>query len=179
MSTEHIAIGKIVTTHGIKGEVKILPLTDFIDRFYETKTVMIEHPSGRTQRMTLEAVRVQRKMVIVKFAEIPDTNTALLWVHGLLTVGRDELVPLPEGHHYIFDILGLEVWTEDGELLGTIADVLKPGANDVYVVRLTPEARKRSSGNSADLLLPVIDDVVKEIDIKAKKITVHLLDGLM
>ena len=179
MSSEQIAIGKIVTTHGIKGEVKILPLTDFIDRFYDTETVMVEHPTGKRQRMTLETVRIHKKMVIIKFTEIPDTNSALTWVHALLTVGRDELVPLPEGQYYIFDIIGLEVWTDDGELLGTLVDVLKPGANDVYVVRLTPEVRQRSSDKSGDVLLPVIDDVIKETDLSRKRITVHLLDGLL
>ena len=179
MSNEQIAIGKIVTTHGIKGEVKVFPLTDFIDRFYDTETVMVEHPSGRKQRMTLESVRIHRKMVMIKFAEIPDTNAALAWVHSLLTVSKEELVPLPEGQYYVFDIIGLEVWTDDGELLGTVTDVLKPGANDVYVVRLTPEVRERSSEKSGDLLLPVIDDVIKETDLAAKRITVHLIDGLL
>ncbi|MGE5654922.1 MAG: ribosome maturation factor RimM [Bacillota bacterium] len=179
MNSERIAIGKIVTTHGIRGEVKVLPLTDFIDRFFDTKTVLVEHPSGRSQTMALETVRIHKNMAIIKFAEIPDTNVALTWVHALLTVSKDELVPLPEGQYYIFDIIGMEVWTEDGELLGTVTDVLKPGANDVYVVRLTPEVRQRSSEKSGDLLLPVIDDVIKETDLSAKKIIVHLLDGLL
>ncbi len=179
MQNERIAIGKIVTTHGIKGEVRVFPLTDFIDRFYDTETVLVEHPSGRSQRMTLDTVRIHKKMAIIKFVEIPDTNAAQAWIHAILTVSRGELVPLPEGQYYIFDIIGLEVWTEEGELLGTVTDVLKPGANDVYVVRLTPEARERSSEKSGDLLLPVIDEVIKSTDLKAKKITVHLLDGLL
>lgn len=179
LHNDQIAVGKIVSTQGVRGEVKVLPLTDFLDRFQHTESVTVSHPSGRVQRMTVESARIHKEMVILKLAEIADMNAALRWVNAMLTVTRDELVPLPEGQYYVFDIIGLDVFNEEGELLGAVIDVLRPGANDVYVVRLTPEMRKRSSDHSEELLLPVIHDVIKEVDLAGRRMTVRVLDGLL
>ena len=87
-----------------------------------------------------------------------------------LKVVGSERVPLPEGEYYVRDIVGCAVETEEGEQLGTVTDILSPGANDIWVVKM-PKGK--------ELLLPVIDDVVLDVDIEARKIKVHLLEGLL
>lgn len=165
-------IGKITRPHGLKGDVKVIPTTDFPERFANMTSVIIETPTGRRARYTVEKVQYQRGFVIMHFEGVNDVDAAEKLRNALLLVTQDELVPLPAGHYYLFELIGLDVVTQEGNRLGKLTDIFRTGANDVYVVK--PDENDRH-----DYLLPAIKDVVKEIDVSGGKIVVDLLPGLI
>lgn len=168
----YLNVGKIVNTHGVRGEVRIWPQTDFPEvRFRKGSRLLLFLP-GRAEAVPVEVVssRPQKKMYLVKLKGIDSMTEAEKLKGGELKVEEDDRVPLEEGEYYVRDIVGCAVITDEGETLGVVSDVLSPGANDVWVV-------KRPQGR--ELLLPVIDEVVLDVDVAAKRIKVHLLEGLL
>ena len=156
---EFYTIGQIVAPHGVRGDVRIYPDTDFPERFLHMKYAYID---GR--RYEVKTARFHKHVVLMKFAGVDDRNAAELLVHKELQVPREDLMPLKEGQYYVFDIIGIDVYDLEGRLLGKVTDVLKTGSNDVYVVN-------DDAGN--ELLLAVIPDVIRSVDIKAKKMVVN------
>ena len=150
-------IGKIVNTFGIKGEIKIYPYVDYI---MDLKFFYVDD-----NKMEIEKCRTQKNLVIVKIKGIDDINVVEKLKGKIASVYEEDLPSLPEGTYYIKDLIGLDVITEDGRELGKLDDVIQTGANDVY--------------NVNGILLPVIDEVVKKIDLENHKIVVHLIDGLI
>ncbi len=163
-----LEIGKIVNTHGLRGEVKVVPWTDTPDDFETIEKVFVKI-KREFKPLTVESVRYQKNNLIVKFKEFSDINDVEVFKGLTLYCDRDELGELPEGVYYIVDLIGLNVVTEDGESVGVIADVFNTGANDIYDVKR--EGKK-------NLLLPVIDEVVKEIDMEKRQVTVNIMEGL-
>lgn len=163
-----LEVGKIVNTHGLRGDVKVATWTDYPEDFEDIEYVYIKKKSDY-ERLDISNIKYQKGNLIVKFAQIKDINEAERYKNSVLYAERDMLGELPEGVHYIADLIGLDVVTEDGEKIGVIADVFNTGSSDIYDVKR--EGKK-------NMLLPVIDDVVLNIDIEAKKVTVHILDGL-
>ena len=162
MST--LEIGKIVNTHGLRGEVKIVPWTDVPEVFEEISYAYI-----KGEKKEIKSVKYQKNNIIVKFSGIDDINDAEKLKNQVLTTDREELPKLPEGVYYITDLLGCDVVLKDGEKVGILSDVLPTGSNDVYVVKR--EDKK-------DLLLPVIEQVVLDVNIDEKKVTVNIMEGL-
>ena len=165
----NLEIGQIVNTFGIKGMVKVKPFTDDIRRFDELKTVYIEKNSNQTE-YEIEEVKYHKDMVLIKFKGIDKVEQAEMLRNSYLTVSRDSVEKLEEGRYYIVDLLGLEVYTDEQILLGTLEDIFNTGSNDIYVVK---------DKQGKQILLPAIQDVIKQIDIENKKIIVHLLPGLV
>ena len=165
----NLEIGQIVNTFGIKGMVKVKPFTDDIRRFDELKTVYVEKNNNQTE-YEIEEVKYHKDMVLIKFKGIDKVEQAEMLRNSYLTVSRDSVEKLEEGRYYIVDLLGLEVYTDEQILLGTLEDIFNTGSNDIYVV-------KDKLGKQ--ILLPAIQDVIKQIDIENKKIIVHLLPGLI
>ncbi len=164
-NTELITIGKIVAPHGVRGDVRIVPLTDFPDRFNKLKAVFVDDVG----QLNLESARQHKKFILLKFAEL-DSISAIEHLRGkLIKIRREDVVKLPKGQYYIFDIIGLNVFTEDGSLLGIITDVLQPGSNDVYVIE---------QQDKKELLIPAIKEVVKRIDIEGKQMVVKLQEEM-
>lgn len=159
-----LEIGKIVNTHGLRGEVKIVPWTDVPEVFED-----ISYAYVRGEKREIRSVKYQKNNIIVKFSGIDDINAAELLKNSVITTDRDELGELPDGVYYITDLLGCDVFCEDGEFVGKLSDVLPTGSNDVYVVKR--EGKK-------DLLLPVIDQVVLDVNIDEKKVIVNIMEGL-
>ncbi|QJD83411.1 ribosome maturation factor RimM [Cohnella herbarum] len=173
MSDERLLnIGKIVNTHGIKGELKIYPQTDFPEVRFKVgnKLKMFPPDSGSPVEIEIVAAREQKTMYVVKIKGYDNINQVEKFKGWELKVTDDERVPLPEGEYYFRDIVGCEVVSDEGETLGTVTDILSPGANDVWVVKMA---------KGKELLLPVIDDVVLDVDVTARKIKVHLMEGLL
>jgi len=165
---EYVTIGKILKPQGVRGEVKILPLTDFPERFAGMEKVLLDL-DGRWATYGVEKVAALGRFIVMKLAGVNDMDAAAALRNALLKVTRAELAPLPAGHYYIFDLIGLDVYTVTGRHLGQIKDVLQTGANDVYVV----------AGNSPrDLLIPALKQVVLSIDRAAGKVVVELPAGL-
>ncbi len=163
-----LEVGKIVNTHGLKGEVKIVPWTDSPDVFEDLEYVII-HQKNQEKKLDITGIKYQKNNIIVKFSEINRIEDAEPLKNLVVLAPREMLGELPEGVYYIADLIGLGVFDEEGNMLGTVSDVFSTGSNDVYEVKR--EGKK-------NLLLPVIDDVVKEVDLTNKKITVRLMEGL-
>lgn len=163
-----LEVGKIVNTHGLKGEVKIVPWTDSPDVFEELEYVTVKL-KNEEKKLYISGIKYQKNNIIVKFSQINHIDEAEILKNAVVLAERDMLGELPEGVYYIADLIGLDVCDEEGHIIGCVTDVFSTGANDVYEVKR--EGQK-------NLLLPVIDEVVKKVDISAGKITVHMMEGL-
>ena len=163
-----LEVGKIVNTHGLRGEVKVVPWTDYPEVFEDIETVYIKKKSDY-ERLDIAGIKYQKNNLIIRFAQLKDINEAEKYKNRVLYAERASLGELPEGVYYIADLIGLDVVKEDGEKVGVISDVFNTGSNDIYEVKR--EGQK-------NLLLPVIDDVVLNIDVENKKVTVRMMEGL-
>lgn len=168
MKDKLLEIGKIVNTHGLRGDVKIVPWTDYPEVFEELPVVYMKDKS-EYKPLHIEHVKYQKNNVIVKFREYSDINLILPYKNSVLYAMREDLGELPEGVYYIADLIGLDVYTEDGEFVGKISDVFNTGASDIYDIKR--EGKK-------NLLLPVIDDVVRKVDIDDGRVIVNIMEGL-
>lgn len=166
---EYLEVGQIVNTNGLKGLLKINPFTDDITRFERLKTILVEHKKELLE-FEIESVRYQKKQVLLKLKGIDTIEEAEKYREDFLKINRNKEEKLPEDTYYIVDLIGLDIYTENGELLGKLDDVFSTGSNDVYVV-------KNSEGKQ--ILLPAISDVIKNIDLEQKKIVVNLIEGLL
>lgn len=167
--TKYLEIGQIVNTFGIKGMVKVKPFTDNIKRFDKLEKVYIKNKEGKKE-YKIEEVKYHKNMVLIKFVGIENPEEANLLRESYLLVDRETEEPLEEGTYYIVDMIGLEVYTDKGEKLGILEDIFNTGSNDIYVV-------KNELGKQ--ILLPAIKEVIKQVDMENKKITVHLIPGLV
>lgn len=157
MKEERIKIGKIVNTFGIKGELKVYPYVDYID---ELSKIYIDN-----KEYTLSKSRNQKNVVIIKIKGLDDINLVEDFKNKEIEIDRVDLPKLKEGEYYIEDLIGLDVYTDEGKLLGKVDDIFNTGANDIYQVN--------------NILLPAIPDVIKKIDIENQKIIVHIIKGLI
>ncbi len=160
-----LELGKVVNTHGIRGEIKIQPWCDDPEVFDKLEYIYI---GGR--RFELLRSRLHKNCVIALVEGISDINAAEELRNQIVTVEREQLGELPEGTYYIADLEGLSVRTIDGEVLGTIDEVIKTGSNDVYVLK---------SQSKKPILIPVIEQVVKEVNLEEGYVLVELMKGLI
>ena len=162
-------VGIYTNTHGVHGEIKLLPTTDDPSRFHKDLPLVLD--TGKEPiPVTVSSVKFFKNMVILGFREFPSINDIERYKGCDVLVSREHAIPLEEGEYYVSDLIGCEVVEEDGESVGTLTEVLQTGANDVYVVK-TPAGR--------EVLLPVIPDCVKNVDIESQKVTVFLMPGLL
>lgn len=164
-----LRVGVISSTHGVKGEVKVYPTTDDAGRFNNLKKVILD--TGREQMdLEIQGVKFFKNMVILKFKGYDSINEIEKYKGKDLLVTRDQAVELGPDENFIVDLIGLRVITEDGNEFGTLTDVIKTGANDVYEVKTT---------EGKEVLLPAIRECVLKVDLKEKTVTVHIMDGLL
>ncbi len=161
-------IGVITDTHGLKGEVKVFPMTDDVRRFDVLEDTILVTPRGEKVAMVAERARYFKNLVILKFKGYDDINDVEKFKKSELYVTRENAIPLEEGEYYLKDLYGLTVRTDEGEELGVIDDIIETGANDVYVVK----------GETGEVLIPNIKQCVLNVDLDAGLMEVHLLDGL-
>jgi len=174
MSTNWFNVGVIVNTHGIRGELKVLSKTDFAEeRFAKgSKLMMFNDETGQSLPIEIERSREQKGMYVVKLKSYDNINDVEKYKGWVIRVSEEDQGTLDDGEYFYHQIIGCEVYTEEEELLGTIKEILSPGANDVWVV-------EPAAGEGKQILLPVIDPVVLKVDVAAKRIIVHLLEGLV
>lgn len=165
---EYLSIGQIVNTHGIKGEIKVFPLTDDASRFDKLKEIYIESKDEMT-KYQIESIKHLKNTVILKLKGIDTMNDSEKLRNLYIKVGRWDAVRLPKDSFFICDIIESDVFDIHGELLGKLADVLQTGANDVYIVK----------DDKREILIPALKTVVKEINLQNKKIIVDLPEGLI
>ena len=166
---KYFRVGVIANTHGIRGEVKVYPTTDDINRFKKLKKCILD--TGKEYiDLNVESVKFFKNMVILKFKEYNNINDIECYKGKDILVSRDNAVKLEKGEYYIAEILGAKVILEDGSEFGVLEDVMQTGANDVYVVKTL---------DNKEVLLPKIDECVKKLDIENKIVTVHIMKGLL
>ncbi|MGG7057552.1 ribosome maturation factor RimM [Clostridium nigeriense] len=153
---EILRVGKIVNTHGLKGEVKVIPLTDDPKRYNELEFVLIDGV-----KRNIENCKFQKDRVIVKVEGINSIEEAEKYKNKYMEIPREYAVPLEEDTYYIADIIGCNVYDTEGKNLGEVYDVIQTKNNDVYWIRKPKE-----------LLIPVLLDIVKDIDVENKKIVI-------
>ncbi|MGH2667665.1 MAG: ribosome maturation factor RimM [bacterium] len=161
-------VGRIVKTHGVHGAFRVSPETDYPDRLLTLRAAVLVR-EDRTMPVELDEVRPLGNDVLMHAREIGTMEEAAQWRGGALAVPREAAAPLPAGHHYVFNVLGMSVETEEGEALGRVAEVLRTGSNDVYLVR----------GGRGDILIPAIDSVVLRLDDGSGTMVVRLIPGLV
>jgi 16S rRNA processing protein RimM len=166
-----IAVGHIIGVHGLRGEVKVELYTDFPERFVPGAVLMV---GDDLDEETIEQVREHKGNLLVKFAGCTNRTDAEALRNRWLFVDEADAAQLEEGVYWIHDIIGLEVFTEQGEAVGRITDVLATGSNDVYVVAPTGAFNR-----GREVLLPALDDVILNVALEQGRMTVRLPDGLL
>ncbi len=163
---DYFNIGQIVNVVGLKGELRVFPLTDYQERFEEIASVLIEDKS-----FEIESVRYYKGLVVLKLKGIDDRNTAESYKMKYLRIDRKDARVLPEDTYYITDLVGCEVYTMEDEHIGKLVDVLQNSSQDLYEVELN-EGPKR-------ILIPAVDEFIKEVNMEKHLIKVQLIEGLM
>lgn len=164
-----LQVGVITQTHGVRGEVKVFPTTDDVNRFKKLKQVILD-TGKETMSLEIQSVKFFKQFVILKFKGIDNINDIEKYKRCSLYVTREHAVPLEEDEYFIADMIGMEVCTEDGNILGTLKDVIETGANDVYVIE---------SAEHGEVLVPAIKECIRSVDIEKGQMMIHLMDGLI
>lgn len=162
-----ICIGKIVNTHAIKGEVRILSNSYTAEDFKENISTLIVDDI----ELEIESVRKHKKFILAKFKGLNSINDVLKYKGSDIYINESEKKELSDNEYFISDIIGMEVYDENEEKIGTIKEVMKTGSNDVYVVD--------SLKYNKEILIPAIKSCIKNIDFKQNKMKIILLDGLV
>lgn len=161
---EFIVIGKILAPWGNKGELKVEVITDFPKRFVPSSIFYVNR-----QPLTVESCRWHKGNAIIKFSTAGSPEAAQKLKGQTVEIPRSQLEPLSEGQYYHFQIIGLEVWTTQGEQLGRVTEILVSESNDTYIVH----------GNRGEILIPAIADVIKSIDISQGRLVIEPIEGLL
>ncbi len=164
---QYLQVGVIANTHGIAGEVKVYPTTDDIKRFKKLKTVILE-PETDYMELHITQVKFVKNMVVLRFEEFNNINQVQKFRNKGLYVSREHAVKLQKDEYFIADLIGIQVFSTEQEDLGVLKDVIRTGANDVYVIEK----------DGIELLVPAIKQCIKEVDMENRIMTVFLLPGL-
>jgi 16S rRNA processing protein RimM len=162
---QRVAVGRINSTWGLRGHVKVTPLTSNPNRFAVGATLFV---NGQPRKVV--DLNTSQGYPIVKFEGFPNATAAEALRGGLIEIDEAALPQLPEGEYYLHDLEGIEVVTRDGEAVGTLVEVLTTGANDVYVIRRP---------GKPNALVPAIPDVILYVDLDAHRMTIEAMPGLL
>ncbi|MBI5042391.1 MAG: 16S rRNA processing protein RimM [Nitrospirae bacterium] len=169
MAQDLITIGKILKTRGIRGELKVLPLTDFLERFNELKEVILTSPDGNDVKYKIDSVRYQKGFVLLSLEGCKTIDEAKRLINWSVRIPKELVRELTSNHYYWSDLIGMTVYSDAGFLVGEIIDVFSTGSNDVFVVK----------GKKKEFLIPATLEVVKDVDVKNKRMTIHIIKGLI
>jgi 16S rRNA processing protein RimM len=164
-----ITIGKAVKPFGVKGEMKIEPMTDFPERFKDLRRVYLVSPQGAELVCEIRSVRYAGGAPLLVFSGYESPEKAKALNGWLVKVPEEEAVPLPEGVYYWFELIGMEVVTESGEALGAIVDIFETGSNDVYVLKQ----------GEKEIYIPATREVIRQVDKMARRMVIHVTEGLL
>lgn len=167
----YLTVGQILRPHGVRGELRVEVVTDYPERLEQHAFLYLAYPDSpeTVRRYSVQGMRFHKEMLLLKLAGCDDRNAADELRGMLVQVPVEEAIPLEEGEYYHYQLADVRVETEDGEWLGQLAEVLETGANDVYVVR----------GPRGEVLLPAVEDVIREIDLESKRMIVRPLPGTL
>lgn len=166
---DELYIGRIATTHGVRGMVKVFPTTDDIKRFEQLKQVTLELPTGQERIVTITSVKYLNQFVLLAFEEVTDMNQAILLKQSIIKIPKEKAIPLKKNEYYVMDLMGLDVYEEGGTYIGPIIDVIFTGSNEVYVIK---------DSENHELLLPAIKECILSVDMEKRRMDVHVMEGL-
>jgi 16S rRNA processing protein RimM len=172
MKPRYLLLGEILRPHGVQGELRMRILTDHPERITQLEKVYIGSDPNVTEATSyrVQHMRPHQGYGLLKLRGVDDRNQADLFRELFVMVALEDAVPLEEGEYYLYQLIGLNVQTEDGQLLGTLTDVLETGANDVYIV---------DSPQYGEVLIPVSDKTIIKTDVDNGIVIVHLPEGLI
>jgi len=171
MQPKHLILGEVLRPHGVRGELRVRLLTDYPERIDKLESIYLgEDPNGKVTRYTVESMRMNQQYGLLKLKGIDDRTEAERYRQLLVMIDLKNAVPLEAGEFYLYELIGLEVHTESGDVLGTLTEVLETGANDVYVVK---------GPKYGEVLVPVLPHTIIKTDIAAKQVIVRLPEGLL
>ena len=164
-----LQVGVISSTHGVRGEVKVFPTTDDVQRFKKLKKVILD--TGREHMpLEVESVKFFKQFAILKFKGIDNINDIEKYKGKSLLVDREHAVKLRKDEYFIADMIGLTVFTDDGQEFGVMKDVLETGANVVYII---------DSQKLGEVLVPAIKQCILDVDVEHGRMVIHLMEGLV
>lgn len=164
---EYLIVGRVVRPHGVRGDIAMKIMTDYPERLTDIETLYI---GPDVEPYIIERVRSHKIGLLIKFKEINSRDEAEALRDQFVYVHISNAIPLEEGEYYLYELEGIRVVTDEGEELGTLTDYIETGANDVYIV---------SKPEGGEILLPAIPDVIKDVNLEEKVMTVKLLEGLV
>ncbi|MBO6108357.1 MAG: ribosome maturation factor RimM [Eubacterium sp.] len=164
-----LRVGVVTKAHGLRGEVKVYPTTSDPERFRDLDVVyLVTDKDVLTLHVT--GVKYFKELVILKFEEFDNVDMVKDFHQCDLMVTREDAIELGEGEYFLYDVPGCTVISDDGDEIGEVVDVIETGANPVFVIRME---------DGKEVLFPVIDECILSVDIEEKKVTAHIMDGLM
>jgi 16S rRNA processing protein RimM len=164
-----IAIGRISKPIGTQGEVKVFPLTDDKQRFIGLQSVWVGHNAERVEQRDIRTVRIDAKQVVINLDGIETLQEARKFQNKYLFVPKEQTIKLHTGSYFMDEVIGCEVVTEEQMKVGIVTDLLSLPANDVWVVR----------NGTKEFLIPAVKAIIRKVDVKMKRITIHDLEGLL
>ena len=165
---DYTIIGKIISAHGIKGEVKVYPITDNLNRFNYLKTAYI---GEKKIKVELERVKYHKNLAILKFKEINDINEIISFKDNFIYVDEEGKIILPKNHFFIHDLLDSQVFDTKSNLIGTIVDVLQGASNDIYVVK--------DANKNKEYLIPAVKQFIIDVNSIDKKVVIDPIEGMI
>lgn len=162
-----LRVGKIINTHGIKGALKVIHLTDYDERFEELEWVYIE---GLKEKFYITSISYQKSNLIITFKGYNDINQVEKFKGKYLLIDETQRRELPEDTYYISDIIGLEVYTVENTYLGKVKELIQAGSNEVYLIQ---------SPDGKEIMIPSVKEFIPEIDLEKKRITVNPIEGMI
>lgn len=165
---DYTIVGKVINSHGIKGEVKVYPLTHDIERF---STLKVGYLGDEKLKVEIQNVKYHKGIVILKFKEFEDINQILKFKDMDLYVDEANKIVLPKDHYFIYDLINCQVFDMSGNSLGYISNVIQAASNDVYIVSDIP--------NNKEYLIPVVKQFIKQVDIENKKVVIDPIEGMI
>lgn len=164
MKIDYIKVGKIANTHGIRGELKVLPLTDFEDRFSADHHFYL---GEEKKTVRIDKVRFHKGAMIMSFDEFDNINEVEKYKGDFLYINKEDRVILPEDTFYVDDLIGFSVYEEE-QLIGTLKEIQTSYVNDIYLV----------DTGEGELMIPCVKEFILGVDLEAKKINVRLIEGM-
>ena len=165
---EYIKIGKIINTQGIKGEVRIFPLTDDLKRFEKLEEAYI---GEEKTPITIEKVWYKGNLVILKFKEFDNINDVLKFKEKFIFIDEKDRVLLPKDSYFIYEIVGCTVFDMNGNQIGIVKEVMQSYSNDVYVIK--------DDTNKKEYLIPAVKEFVKKVNIEDRTIIIYPIEGMI
>lgn len=166
---EKVRVGQIVNTQGLRGDVRVYPLTDYKERFEELEHVYLE--DNGDEKLEIEKIRYKNQLVLLKFKGLNNINDVEKFKDKYLVIEKEDMRDLPKDTYYISDLLGSEIIDQDDSCIGKLIDVIQNAAQDIYVVE--------NKINKKKIFIPVVKEFVKEVNTQDKKIRVKLIEGMV